>query len=305
MKEEITLAYHCPNLINEWHPTLNEDKTPYNTSYGSGYRAWWILIYDDPRTGEQFVFEWQAAVFHRSKGQGCPYLSGKKVYPGFNDLATICPDLITQVHPIKNENLTASDIVAYSNKKIWWIYSYDDPETGRYFEFEWESEPATRISTMGCPFLSNQRVWAGFNDLKTKYPQLALEWNYERNEKGPEKYMPNSREKVWWYYPYDDPVSGQHFDFEWQARITNRVQDSSGCPFLSSNAVWAGFNDLASKRPDIAAEWDYERNRNVTPEMVTLYSNKKRWWRCSKCGEPWYASPAKRAVGQECKCNRR
>lgn len=302
MKDTRTLANYCPELIKEWHPTKNGDKTPYNISYGSGYKAWWILSYDDPRTGKGFQFEWQSAVYHRSKGEGCPFLASKKVYPGFNDLATICPELINQVHLTKNGNLTASDIIAYSNKKIWWMFSYNDPKTNKHFDFEWEATPASRIASPGCPFLSNQRLWKGFNDLKTKYPRIASEWNHKLNEKEPEDYMPNSREKVWWLFPYDDPISGNHYDFVWEARITNRVQDNSGCPYLSNNAVWKGFNDLASKRPDLAEEWDYEKNKKILPDSITLYSNKKRWWKCQRCGKSWYASPAKRANGQECKC---
>lgn len=302
MKNADLLAYKCPKLITEWHPTRNGDKTPYNISYGSGYKAWWILLYEDPRTGKSFKFEWQSAVYHRSKGEGCPFLVGKKIYPGFNDLATVCPELINQVHPTKNGEITAMDIAAYSNKKIWWLFPYDDARTNQHFEFEWEASSASRIKNRGCPFLSNQRLWRGFNDLKTRYPRIASEWNYELNENGPEDYMPNSREKVWWLFPYDDSISGKHYDFKWEARITNRVQDNSGCPYLSNNAVWKDFNDLASKRPDLAKEWDNKKNKNILPDSITLYSNKKRWWRCQKCGESWYASPAKRANGQECKC---
>lgn len=302
MEIERTLAYHNPELISEWHPTLNEDRTPYNTSYGSGYKAWWILQYYDPKVNKMFVFEWRASVYHRTKGEGCPYLAGKKVCVGFNDLATICPELKEQVHPEKNSGLRATDIFAYSNKKIWWLYPYDDSITGKHFEFEWQASPASRIKSRGCPFLSNQRIWPGFNDLKTRYPKVASEWNYKRNEKNPDEYMPNSKEKVWWLYLYDDPESGKHFEFEWESRITNRVQDGGGCPFLSNNAVWTGFNDLATKRPDLAEEWDFEKNGNVTPDKITLYSNKKRWWKCFRCGKSWYASPAKRAEGQECKC---
>lgn len=302
MKTEKTLASHNPELIQEWHPNLNGDKTPYNTSYGSSYKAWWILHYKDIRTGKEFCFEWQAAVYHRSKGEKCPYLSGKKIYAGFNDFATICPELSVQFHPVKNNGLTANDIFAFSNKKYWWLYSYDDIDTGEHFDFEWEATPASRIANKGCPFLSNQRVWKGFNDLKTRFPRIASEWNYKKNKKKPEDYMPNSKEKVWWIYSYDEPSTGKHFDFEWEARITHRVQDNGGCPFLSNNAVWTGYNDLATKRPDLVNEWDYKKNNKVTPTTITLYSNKKRWWICPKCNNSWYTSPAKRAMGQECKC---
>ena len=301
INKERTLAFHNPELIDEWHPTLNGNHTPYNISYGSGYKAWWYIKYFDSRTRKEFVFEWQAAVYHRSKGEKCPYLAGKKVYPGFNDFASICPELVVQFHPTKNGNITARNIAAHSNKKVWWIYPYTDPKTKKEFVFEWEATPYSRIINPGCPFLSNQRLWKGYNDLKTRYPRIAGEWNYEMNELRPEDYMPNSKKKVWWIYPYDDPITGNHIDFVWKAKITHRVQDDGGCPFLSNNAVWKGYNDLASKRPDLANEWDYEKNKK-TPDEVTLYSNIKRWWKCSRCGKLWFASPAKRATGQECSC---
>ncbi len=297
------LASKCPDLIAEWHPTLNGDKTPYNVTYGSGYKATWIHPYDDPETGKHFDFVWKSCVQKRSAGEKCPYLTGKKVWPGFNDLATKCPELKDQFHPTKNGKLTAYDITPYSNNdEIWWIYPYDDPVTGKHFDFEWQSAPATRMITRGCPFISNQKVWPGYNDLKTKFPEIAKEWDYKKNKGKPEDYMPNSRELVWWRYPYDDPETGNHYDFSWQSRITNRVQDNSGCPYLSNNAVWEGYNDLASKRPDLAEEWDYEKNKGVTPNKITLCSGYKRWWKCSRCGKSMYISPAKRAKGQNCSC---
>lgn len=42
------------------------------------YKAWWILKYHDLKTGKEFVFEWKAAVYHRTMGEGCPYLAGKR-----------------------------------------------------------------------------------------------------------------------------------------------------------------------------------------------------------------------------------
>ena len=96
--------------------------------------------------------------------------------------------------------------------------------------------------------------------------------------------MPNSRECVWWKYSYDDPKTSKHHDFEWQARICNRYA-SQGCPFLSGNIVWSGFNDLVSRNQELSFEWDYEKNRGLKPEMVTSKSNKKVWWNCASCGK--------------------
>lgn len=36
-------------------------------------------------------------------------------------------------------------------------------------------------------------------------------------------------------------------------------------------------------------DWDYSLNQ-ILPEEVTFYSNKKVFWRCSKCGHSWKAT---------------
>ncbi|MFQ9701735.1 MAG: zinc-ribbon domain-containing protein [Enterocloster clostridioformis] len=40
-----------------------------------------------------------------------------------------------------------------------------------------------------------------------------------------------------------------------------------------------GFNDLATLLPDIAAEWS-DRNYPLLPTQVTVFANRKVWWKC-------------------------
>lgn len=62
-----------------------------------------VFSYDDPITKKHFDFEWQASILNRNSGRSnCPYLSGKLVLEGFNDLQTINPELAAQWHPNKN-----------------------------------------------------------------------------------------------------------------------------------------------------------------------------------------------------------
>ena len=42
-----------------------------------------------------------------------------------------------------------------------------------------------------------------------------------------------------------------------------------------------GVNDLATLRPDIASEWDKDRNDGLMPWDVTCGSEKKVWWKCN------------------------
>ncbi|MEI3011178.1 MAG: zinc-ribbon domain-containing protein [Sutterella seckii] len=38
--------------------------------------------------------------------------------------------------------------------------------------------------------------------------------------------------------------------------------------------------NLSSQNPVLAAQWDTERNGTLTPQQVTLTSNRKAWWIC-------------------------
>ena len=290
------LQSKAPELAKQWHPTKNLIK-PTEITYGSGKKVWWIQEYVDPKTKRTYTLEWEAEIQKRYGGEGCPYLSGKKILCGFNDLQSASPDLSAQLHPTKNKGISPSEIFAFSNKKYWWLYSYDDPKTGKHFEFVWDASPASRMKSPGCPFLCGQRLWKGYNDLQSANPELSKQWNYKKNiGLTPENIMANARKKAWWIYPYDDSKTGKHFDFEWRARVYDRNR-GAGCPFLAGEAVWPGFNDLASNNPELAKEWDYKKNHKMTPECVSTKSNKTYWWLCEKCGRSWRSTVAHRATG--------
>ena len=58
-----------PDLAKEWHPFNNFDLAPKNVSPNSGIKAWWIC-----NKGH----EWEARVYSRAKGHGCPYCSRRQ-----------------------------------------------------------------------------------------------------------------------------------------------------------------------------------------------------------------------------------
>ena len=279
------LATINPELASQWHPTKNGDLRPSQVTANTDKKVWWLLSYDVPNDypivslrGKHFDFEWQALISNRNSGSDCPYLSGRAVYSGFNDLATINPELATQWHPTKNGDLRPSQVAANSNRKVWWIYPYDDTNTGKHFDFEWQALISDRNSGSDCPYLSGQAVWLGFNDLETTNPELAAQWHPTKNRNlKPTQVTANSRNKIWWIYPYDDPKTKKHFDFEWQALISNR-NSGNDCPYLSGRAVWSGFNDLATTNPELAAQWHPTKNGNLKPTQITANSQKKVWW---------------------------
>ena len=210
-----------------------------------------------------------------------------------------------QWHPWRNGDLKPTEVACNYHKKVWWLYSYDDPVLG-HFDFEWEASPNTRMTEPGCPFLEGNGVWPGYNDLLSRNPLVACQFHPTKNGKvSPQEISFASNKKYWWLLQYDDPVLG-HFDFEWEAKVVNRTLLGAGCPYIGNDKVWKGYNDLLSCMPHIARDWHGTKNRRLSPDDVYKESTKKVWWKCYRCGYAWFGSVRRRTVnGIGCKkCHR-
>lgn len=152
-----------------------------------------------------------------------------------------------------------------SGKKIYWVC-----EKGH----KWRSTPHHRAKRgQNCPYCAGMRLIPGENDL-TVFPSLIKEWHPTKNgDLKPEELMYNSGKKVWWL------CSKGH---EYETRINLRVGRGFGCPYCSKKFVKAGETDLATLRPEIAAEWHPVKNGNLMPHMVTSVCRTKCWWVCPK-----------------------
>ena len=128
----------------------------------------------------------------------------------------------------------------------------------------------------------------GYNDLATQYPELAKQWS-NRNIISPTEVTIGSHRDVWW------KCDKGH---EWSAKIYSRSQ-GAGCPYCYGRIAIKGYNDLQTVNPQLAKEWNYEKNNELTPSDVMPNSGKKVWWKCSK-GHEWQASVTKRNYGRGC-----
>ena len=115
----------------------------------------------------------------------------------------------------------------------------------------------------GCPYCAGRKLLKGFNDLQTRFPEIAKEAN------------------GW------DPstiTAGVSKKLEWKCKeghiylsiVGLRTGRGSGCPVCSGQQILKGFNDLQSKHPEIAAEaygWD--------PSTVAAGTKQKKDWICN------------------------
>ena len=144
-----------------------------------------------------------------------------------------------------------------------------------------------RVRGRGCPYCSNRKTLPGFNTLADLHPNIASEWDYEKNfPLTPKDVLPKSGKKVWWQ------CKQRH---QWKTTILNRVKDGTGCPYCSGNRAIVGENDLKTKYPEIAKEWDNDKNLYSASEILPNH-NKKCWWICPN-GHSYSMTPNSRISG--------
>ena len=148
-------------------------------------------------------------------------------------------------------------------------------------------------SKTGCRFCAGKEPDANYN-LKSEFPAISYEWNYQKNKKNPEEYRPYSNIKVWWTCKF-----GHDFD----AIIANRSIRNDGCRFCSNKDVDKD-NNFTVTHPEVASEWDYVINIGLKPENYTYGSKERVGWICKKRRHTWNAPIYHRTAGTNCpKCS--
>jgi DNA-directed RNA polymerase subunit RPC12/RpoP len=237
-----------PSLA-ETHPVLAAQADgwdPVEVTHGSNRVVSWRCT-----KGHTF----RSAIGNRVRGQGCGVCAGKQVLEGFNDLATVNPELASEA-----DGWDPSTVVAKSNKVLSWKCSQGH---------QWNAPVDRRTAGNGCPYCSGRRPIEGFNDLATVNPELASEadgWD-------PSTVLPSSHSLKQW------KCSQGH---QWNAPVDRRTA-GNGCPVCSNYEILVGFNDLATVNPELASEadgWD--------PSTVVWGSKLRKEWKC-KSDHKWIA----------------
>lgn len=177
-------------------------------------------------------------------------------------------------HPTRNAPLQLTDVSCGSHKRVWW-----QCDQGH----EWQAKIYTVMKDgSGCPYCAGRRVVSGETDLLTLYPNVAAQWDSEKNGTlTPDMVLPSAHDKVWWRC---------ELGHSWQAAVFSRTgHRSSGCPYCTGRKVLEGFNDLGTLMPTPAKEWHRTLNGTLTPAQVTPGSNKRVWWQCGE-GHVWQAA---------------
>ena len=221
------------------------------------------------------------------------YLNNKKT-----SLYSEFPEIAEEWDYEKNYPLIPENFPPHSNEKVFWKCK----KCGH----NWKAAIGDRTGEdkNGCPRCAVKRgnvkrvcnLVKKNGSLSVLYPKLIEEWDFEKNSEiglNPDLITPGSGKKANWIC--------KKCGFEWLAAINHRVH-GRGCPYCSGKAVITGKNDLATLKPELVKEWDYEENGKLglDPKTLPVRTSKKAHWICSLCGKKWSASISSRSAGSGC-----
>ena len=267
-----TLADTHPDVAAEWDYERNGNLRPEHLLAGSPARVWW-------RCANGHSFPQVVAARTGEERDGCVYCSNKKVDPLYNSLSLTHPDVAAGWHPSMNPALTPDTVAATSRARAWWLCpkGHDFP-----------MPILKRVAGITCPYCRGRKVHPT-TCLAVTHPQLAAQWHPTMNgDLTPHDVLAGQPDKVWWIC-----ANGHEFP----QRI-NRRKAGDGCPFCANFQVCSD-NCMRTTHPDLAAEFDPEKNAPKTPDNTFAGTTDVLWWRCVR-GHSWDAPGQKRVTAKGC-----
>lgn len=186
-------------------------------------KVWWKC--------DQCGHEWFAVIHSVASGCRCPECAKRNRPISLNrtrlqqkgSFAEHFPVLLEEWDYSRNKK-SPDQYLSGSHAKVWWIC--------KVCGNQWQMSIYCRTKMgQGCPKCGRDKsdaarhtnILARRGMLADQCPELLSEWDYDRNDKGPECCTKGSKEKVWW------KCAEGH---SWQARIYSRTRsvNPGGCP---------------------------------------------------------------------------
>ncbi len=254
VKREKSFAYLHPEVMDEYDSSNTID--PYNVTEKSTNIVKWICR-NNPE------HKWNATFQSRARGGGgcniCREYNYNKKFAAEHPEFQIYYDTEKNERPFKSYS-------NMSNEYAWW-------KCDKGHTFQWVILNFSRLGRFECPICTSKMFVAGENDLESQYPDLATEFDVEKNGITPDKVaFSYTNEEIWWQCP-----EGHEF----QRSVWYRVNQVRECPICSRSIVVKGINDFQTAFPNVITIWDYEKNGRG-PDAISDISNRKFSFKCKQ-----------------------
>ena len=250
-----------PTLSEEWNYEKNNGMTPADVTPNSDKKVWWKC-----KKGH----EWQAIIGSRNRGNGCPICNSER-----------------------NTSFPEYAIVFYLKKYgLETIHSYKE----RGYELD-VYIPSQKVAIEYDGYLWHKNKTK--QDLRKNYNCVKDEIKLYRIREG----LPLLNDSSIDYVVQRNQEDLSKILKILLSEITKTIIDvdlkRDAIAIENLREYTEKENSLIFANPEIAKEWNYEKNSNLKPEHFAANSHKKVWWKCSK-GHVWQATIKDRNNGNRC-----
>jgi glutaredoxin len=189
------------------------------------------------------------------------------------------PEVAKQWAQDLNGDVTPFDVLPYSTEEFYWRCTNDSGHV-------WKATLKSRsVNGPGCR-ICRKEEYASRSQRKPRkerletsnllllFPEIAEEWDQEKNIITPDKVFAGSPVKYHW--------KCKKCGHLWTAKVSNRTEKKSGCP-----NCYIETSKLLNTHPDVAARWHPTKNKNLWPIDVAASDTTEVYWLCPHCGKAY------------------
>lgn len=268
-----------PDLAEEWHYERNGRLTPQYIKARSSKKVWWKC--------NICGHEWQASIHNRSKGRNCPACAkrSKTSFPEqaiFYYVKKLFPDAISGDHHLGKEldiYIPSIKVAIEYDGEYWHQNVKRDKEKNQICKDH--GVYLFRIRERACWFFNDMPL-RQIGTLNGDSSELtdAIKTLLRLIDEYLERNLITPKGSVFCDYDVNVERDKQQIQQQYDRILRER--------------------SFAKCFPDIAQEWDYAKNGDLTPDMVFAHAKDKHWWRCKKGHASYLASPLHRSGGTGC-----
>lgn len=245
LKGENDFFTKYPDLIAEWDYVKNFGIDPNILSTKSAKVVWWKCT-----NGH----EWKTPIYSRSNGHGCPYCfsARQSSYPEYALLFYLEKYNLETIHRHKINNIEVDLYLPQLNIAIeydgyYWHKDKKSNDIEKSFNLKELGLRLIRIRENGLGVISNCDCY-----IMSKNSD-ALD------------------EAILWVF--------SSIGFYYVDIVTSRDEDK----ILESMNLSIKNSSIFITHPELLADWDYLKNKHLSPKLFSHGSNKKVWWLCQNC----------------------
>ncbi len=251
LKNRGSLKQNYPFLMNEWDYEKNNKLgiEPDKVTSGSNVKVWWICP-----NGHSY----KSTISHKISGRGCPKCS-KEMSISFPEKA-----IVYYLKKVDNNILESYTPDCLKGKEID-IYIPSKKIGIEYDGKNWHNDPNRDMEKNKLCKKNNIMLYRIRESGCPKLDGYSIDIYYDSN---------NS------YINLNEPIKKLIIDI-YNTKIDVDIErDKIKIYELLIYTIKS--NSLESVYPDIAREWDYKKNKPLTPNQFYCTSSRKVWWKCEK-----------------------